>query len=188
MHAVAVAVPDDEHAVAVEVPALDAAALAVLEHDLDEGAVVRVHDRRLVPHLLRGGRRRRVGDAAEPEHAADVVVIRQLERRVGLRERDAVHRVPAPAADQPGRAGQPDGAGHVDGAVAVRALRVRPRPARRQVRPALAERSLIKPTNGRDGFIHVRAYLMERAWLREKSTSSPGPAGSGPGAGPLEPA
>jgi hypothetical protein len=188
MHAVAVAVPDDEHAVAVEVPALDAAALAVLEHDLDEGAVVRVHDRRLVPHLLRGGRRRRrVGDAAEPEHAGDVVVIRQLERRVGLRERDAVHRVPAPAADQPGRAGQPDGAGHVDGAVAVGALRVRPRPARRQVRPALAERSLIK-LNGRDGFIHVRAYLMERAWLREKSTSSPGPAGSGPGAGPLEPA
>jgi hypothetical protein len=33
-----------EHAVTVEVPALD----AVLEHDLDEGPVVRVHDSRLL--------------------------------------------------------------------------------------------------------------------------------------------
>jgi hypothetical protein len=40
------------------------------------------------------------------------------------------------AADRPRRVGQPDGARHVDGAVVVRALRVRPRPARRQVRPA----------------------------------------------------
>jgi hypothetical protein len=37
--------------VAVEVPDLDAV-LAVLEHDLDEGPVVRVYDGRLAPHGL----------------------------------------------------------------------------------------------------------------------------------------
>jgi hypothetical protein len=85
----------------------------------------------------------------------------------------------------------------------VRALRVRPRPARRQVRPARGDKLQFRFTDeriDRDVLVAVRrhelwaaarmsscSYLMERAWLREKSTSL-GPADNGSKAGPLEPA
>ena len=78
-------VPHDEDAIAIEMPALDTV-LVILEHDLDEGPVVRVHDSRrvlqrrvgvsLVQRRCRpvGGRRERVGDAVHPKDAADVKV------------------------------------------------------------------------------------------------------------------
>jgi hypothetical protein len=47
--------------------------------------------------------------------------------------RHPVHRVPLLPVDGGRRVGQPDGPGGVHLAVVVRALRVRPRPARRQV-------------------------------------------------------
>ena len=90
--------PNNPEVVSVEVPRLQLV-FGVLEHDLDE--LVKVE-----PDDGRPGARRRPGgawprrEAVPLDDIGDVVVVRELERRVEDDERDAVDRAPPPAGDE----------------------------------------------------------------------------------------
>lgn len=121
--------PDDPEIVAIEMPCLGGV-LSVVEDDLDEVVQIEAEDRRA------GHRRSGAGwdgNGVPGEDAGDVEVVRQLQRRVGHDEGDAIDGVPLLPADHSSRIGQIDRPRSCYVAVVVRALGIRPRCARRQV-------------------------------------------------------
>ncbi|BAS99835.1 Os07g0119475 [Oryza sativa Japonica Group] len=116
--------------------------LRVLEHHLDELVQVEPHHRRPRPRRRAVGPRR---DAVPADDIGDVVVVHELERRVGDDERHAVDGVPALPGEHRRGVGEHQRPRRRDGAVVERPLRVGPRRARRQVppeRPRLVHRPL----------------------------------------------
>lgn len=118
-------------------PALDDV-LSVLEHNLHKSPVVSAHHGRVKDQASASWV---VGDRPDPEDTGDAKVVGDLEWGVfhGMDEGNAIDSIPLLAADYSSRADELDRAAHVDLPIVVGALRVRPRPARRQISPAMQD-------------------------------------------------